>query len=82
MLWLSQWSRGREAARPCECCSKVRLGRWASGERAQLLLWWIPDRLGRSADQPLPSTFTCDIVPGGGVEEETEGKVEGLQRRH
>lgn len=60
-------------------CSKVRLGRRASGERAQLPLWWILDRSGRCTDQPLPSTFTCDIVPGGGVEEEKkEGKVEGF----
>lgn len=56
-------------------CSKVRRGRRASGERAQLPLWWIPDRLGRSADQPLPSTFTCDIVPGGGGERGIGGGV-------
>lgn len=47
--------------------SKVRLGCRASGEKAQLPLWFIPDRLRRCTDQLLPSTFTCNIVPGGEV---------------
>lgn len=45
--------------------SKVRLGRWASGEKVQVPLSFIPDRLRRFTDQLLPSTFTCSIVPGG-----------------
>lgn len=64
--------------------SKVRLGRRASGERAQLSLWWIPDRLGRSTytHQPLPSTFTCDIVPGGGGDRGIGGGLAGTHCPH
>lgn len=46
--------------------SKVKLCRRASGEKSQLPLSFIPDRLRRCTDQLLPSTFTCSIVPGGG----------------
>lgn len=82
MLWLSLWSQDREGGKAMWMRqSKVRLGRRASGERAQLSLSWMPDRLGRSTytPQPLPSTFTYDIVPGGGGD---RGIGEGLAGRH